>query len=55
MKKSIKYIKEWIICNVKKWLICFWLHNKWRCYPDVGGKGLKGVWHCTKCTPCGPF
>lgn len=38
---------------MKKWLICSWLHWKDRCYPDVGGKGLKGGWHCSKCHPCG--
>lgn len=37
---------------MKKWLICWWLHNKYRCYPDVGGKGTKGKWHCSKCTSC---
>ena len=37
---------------LRKWLICSWLHNRWRCYPDVGGKGLKGGWHCSECHPC---
>ncbi len=36
-----------------KWLICSWLHNDWRCYPEVWGRGLKGPWHCSNCHPCG--
>jgi len=38
--------------SFKKWLICSWLHKKKRCYPEVWDRGLKGPWHCTKCTPC---
>jgi len=40
---------------IKKWLICSWLHWKYRCYPDVGGKGIKGEWHCSKCRSCGKW
>ena len=39
--------------NIKKHLYCRFFHKKHRCYPDVSGKGLKGVWHCRKCYPCG--
>ena len=47
---------RWIVWNIKKWIWCKWFHPRWeRCYPDVGGLGLKGVWHCTRCSPCWPF
>lgn len=33
---------------IKKWLICFWLHYKYRCYPQNPKD-----WHCMRCWPCG--
>ena len=37
---------------LRKWLICSWFHNKWRCYPEVWDRGLDGPWHCSKCHSC---
>ena len=37
---------------MKKRLFCQFFHNPYRCYPDVGGLGLDGHWHCAKCHPC---
>ena len=39
--------------KIKKHLYCRFFHKKYRCYPDVNGKKLKGSWHCRKCHPCG--
>lgn len=38
---------------VWKWTVCRWLHKRHQCFPDVGGLGLEGCWHCGKCHPCG--
>jgi len=35
-----------------KWCFCRWLHNKYRCFPEVWDRGLDGPWHCSKCHPC---
>ena len=37
---------------IKKWVYCLWKHYGYRCYPEVWGRGLKGLWHCEKCHPC---
>jgi hypothetical protein len=43
---------RWIIYLMKKWLICYWLHDGYKCYPEFWDRGLKGPWHCAKCHPC---
>lgn len=40
------------MADLWKWLWCSWAHDD-RCYPDVGGLGPKGPWHCARCHPCG--
>jgi len=42
-----------ILYNLKLNLYCRFFHKRWRCYSEVGGDGLKGSWHCSKCNPCG--
>jgi hypothetical protein len=37
--------------KIKKWLICSWLHKKWRCYPRVWELDTY-IWHCSYCEPC---
>lgn len=36
-----------------KWLWCSWMHRKYKCYPEIWGRGLNGPWHCAKCHKCG--
>jgi len=58
MKTTIKYRLQ----VLAKWVVCSWLHRRYRCYPTVWGPeaakkyGFKyepNFWHCTKCHPCG--
>lgn len=39
--------------NIKKYCYCKFIHDKYKCFPEVWGRGLKGPWHCAKCHPCG--
>lgn len=41
-----------ILQLIKKWAWCRWAHDKHRCFPEVGGRGIDGPWHCAKCHPC---
>jgi hypothetical protein len=50
-KISSKYYR--IIVPIGQYLFCSWAHYRDRCYPQVGGRGINGSWHCAKCHPCG--
>jgi len=39
----------------KKYCYCKFFHNRYLCYPEVWGRGVKGPWHCSKCHPCGEW
>jgi hypothetical protein len=41
-----------IFYNMKKYFYCRFFHRDFLCYPEVGGRGLKGPWHCSQCHPC---
>lgn len=51
-KMKLKWRIFFIVMRIKKHIWCRFFHKKDRCYPDVGGKGLDGAWHCGKCVPC---
>jgi len=34
-----------------KWLVCFWLHYRYRCYEQR--RGWFEHWHCKRCHDCG--
>jgi hypothetical protein len=42
----------WLTERLKKFFFCAFFHRRDRCYPDVGGRGLAGRWHCDRCRPC---
>ena len=51
---KVKHIKRiiyhWLLLHVWQWLVCSWLHRRYRCYPQVGPPpDDPNVWHCKKC------
>ena len=53
MDKKMKKILLHIPYNIKKYCYCNFFHDKYKCFPEVWDRGLKGPWHCSKCHPCG--
>lgn len=37
---------------VAKWLVCSWLHYKYRCYPECDRPNTWFNWHCQVCHSC---